>query len=478
MSNGIVSSACCCGPCTSCCSWWAASPTGPVNFQLQFYQDITCEIGPGGQFMTLGYTAWTIDAVLTKSGSCCDYNTCGPSYANLMRYTASSCEVSATSFRKIYSFGFSRKTCFENYPVSCVSPCHSECICQKNPLQCTAVPSWPEWVGGTQWQFNPVPDPNPCAPGFYTCGAIPCTAMNGGNPPNEGYSNYTQLNDDCYQWNCKKCATQEMPGECECSCKTVPELLWKLMYTETRNYTGTVLGSGSAPGCPDDGQSPPYVGVLDPVCGNAFGNYARPPQAGAGAVITIYCGPNICGDGCFKPTLLFTPGAQVLVTNSVEYDATMNPCCPSGYCPGSAPYTGYIPQGSCFQTSTSNSPICLPRMTLQGSGASFDSSTFDKAVAGCWFDATLGMGMQTATGLSGAPFDKWARYCSLVNWAECQKLAWDHDSEVYSGSPYWPGYCAKAVFVSCEEALNYERCFLPNFNEKYCINRTLGSTVS
>ena len=454
MSSGIVTAGCCCGPCTTCCSWWSASPAGPVDIVLTYYQNQTLEIGPGGQFMQLGYTAWTITATLTKSGSCCDYNTCGPTYANLTRYTADVCEVSATRVSNIYTYGFPRRSCREEDVAACLGL--PNCYCTIDPKGCNqivvgGITPPPLYTGGNTYD------------GLLNC-TVPCTNFN--YPYSGLYPAGYQLADPCRGWNCKKCNFIQGLGDCECECKTVPELLWKKMYEETHNYTATVFGTGTGPGA----------------C--AYGG--KPDQAGANAVITVYCGPNPCGGTCLVPRLLFTPRDQALVSNVRIYDATMNPCCPNGYCPGQRPYPSSIPWGSCYSTTTTVTPHCLPEFSLVGKGTSFNSATFSNPIPASTFDITLGFGIQTGTVEWGMGTNVTnANACETVDkTAVCTKYSWDHSTELNpSGSPYFPVYCGNERLSplgnnkGCDT--NASRCYGPSWNERYCMaTRSLTATVT
>ena len=445
MSNGIITAGCCCGACATCCSWWSASPAGPVDFTLTFYQNHTMEV-LGGQFMQLGYTAWTITATLTKSGSCCDYNTCGPGYANLMRYTADVCEVAATRVSNIYSYGFTRRTCLEDDINACLGL--PGCYCTRSPRGC-------EYTGGFTYD------------GLLNC-TDPCTNYN--SPFDPSLSHY-RLGDPCQQWNCKKCNYVQPLGQCECECKTVSELLWKKLFVETKNYTATVLGTGTGP----------------VTCGYT----GKPLQAGTNAVITIYCGPNPCGGTCHVPQLLFTPRDQTLVSNVLEYDATTNACCPSGYCQGTEPYAGLIPWGSCYSTLSTSTPVCLPEFRLLGKGNLFNSATLTNPIPASTFDITLGFGVQANTNEWGPGYLAYtqAQACENVNrTAVCEKWAWDHSETAQTsggnptGSPYVPVFCGNDRLepIGDNKGCNLvsSRCWGPSWTEKYCMaNRSLNSVV-
>lgn len=443
MSNGIITAGCCCGACATCCSWWSSSPAGPVDFTLTFYQNHTMEV-LGGQFMQLGYIAWTITATLTKSGNCCDYYACAPSFNNLTRYTANVCEIAVSKVSNIYSYGHTRRTCLEDDISACTGL--PGCYCTMSPRGC-------EYTGGFTYDGLGCTDP--------------CTNY---NSPFDPSLPYYRLGDPCFQWNCKKCNYRMPLGQCECECKTVPELLWKKLYEVRESYNATVFGTGPGPGSP----SPcPLIG--------------KPLQAGPNAVITIYCGPNPCGGTCFVPRLIFSPRDQTLVTKAVEYDASMNSCCPNGYCPTTEPYTGLIPYGSCFSTATTFTPRCLPPFELIGKGNSFNSATFSNPISVSEWDVTLGFQVQTGTTLWGPGYlaYNFAPACELVNKsAVCQKYAWDHseDGHANSGSPYHPIYCGNdrlyplGNFKGCE--LVSTRCWGPSWTEKYCMeNRALNSVV-
>jgi hypothetical protein len=403
--------------------------------------------------MQLGYTAWTITATLTKSGNCCDYNSCGPTYNNLMRYTADVCEVAVTRVSNIYSFGRPRKSCVEDDPAACVGL--PNCYCTVDPKGCNQV----------QLPGGPVPPPLYTGGNTYDGGGnctVPCTNFNypyTGSLP-AGY----QLGNSCASWNCKKCNTIQPLGDCECECKTVPELLWKKLYETTRNYNATVFGTGAGPaGCSYSG---------------------KPSQAGANAVITIYCGPNPCGGTCFVPQLLFTPRNQALVSDSMTYDATMNPCCPNGYCPYSEPYYSHIPWGSCYSTITTSTPHCFPEFTLVGRGNLFNGATFTNAITRYSLDPTLGFGVQSGNAdTSGYGMFPNVPACEAFNKTnDCVKYFRDHDSQTPTDSPYWPVYCANERLLPLGNDLGCtvltSTCWGPSFTEKFCMaNRTLTSLV-
>jgi hypothetical protein len=196
-----------------------------------------------------------------------------------------------------------------------------------------------------------------------------------------------------------------------------------------------------------------------------------------GAVITIYCGPSICGGDCSVPILLFTPGEQSLSIHTLEADTSMNECCPDGYCPFEAPFYPLIPDGECFGTYTSFDPICLEGFSLEGKGASFDSNTFTNAKARCSFNQHLTQDSFT----TGNLFPHCATVCTNINRGDgqdCYQEFMENESETPTGSPYWPAYCAKEVFTSCDQPLTYKRCWWPNWTEKTCRIITMTSGVA
>jgi len=251
----------------------------------------------------------------------------------------------------------------------------------------------------------------------------------------------------------------------------VSELLWKKLFVETKNYTATVLGTGTGP----------------VTCGYT----GKPLQAGTNAVITIYCGPNPCGGTCHVPQLLFTPRDQTLVSNVLEYDATTNACCPSGYCQGTEPYAGLIPWGSCYSTLSTSTPVCLPEFRLLGKGNLFNSATFTNPIPASTFDITLGFGVQANTNEWGPGYLAYtqAQACENVNrTAVCEKWAWDHSETAQTGggnptgSPYMPVFCGNDRLepIGNNKGCNLvsSRCWGPSWTEKYCMaNRSLNSVV-
>lgn len=348
MSNGAVTSACCCGQnCqTECCDWWACSPTGEINVVLTGSKVVNRTITPGGQTWVQEEISWSITATMVKTGSSCsDYaNTNLP---NLFRYEAQTCEFSWERITRFYDPG-ERSTCSD----WCVIVC---CFC----------PIW--WCGddsqytGPGLQASPE-DPcgtgDPCTLYYYPDLQPFCFDINTGVVPGPG--NLTRAS--CRSWNCLP--YDESVGCDGWGCRDVVE--FRLVQEITESWTGTLVGKAIPlnPGTTCEGRYKALMNpATDPVLTIAC--YQPPPPAN----------PYDCGSECVRPILLFNPDSSNVYVLRVE-DRTMDPCCNADPC--------LIED--CYVDSTSIQPWSIKEFAILGKGSCLDGTTFEEpTTAECLF---------------------------------------------------------------------------------------------
>lgn len=342
MSNGVIAAGCCCGACIDCCKFWEEAPS-TINVTISFSQINNFTIVEGSQSYDYDLINWTITATLTKSGSCCDYPNCVgnviPRYSNLLRYTADVCQVSAQRISRAWSFGRTWNTCSEYIPPSCFD-LPGPCLCVENPIG-----NCPQFIGGTQYSSL-----------TQSCTGSPCTDLNLGLPPNEGYTALLRDRSSCRQWNCSgsgACQEKADVGDCNCTCPSVGELEWKNISSEELNYSATITGLPLSVPCNYTPGTPPMSTCSGcpnfPDCPNCgpYGGGAVNAPAVVNKVMTLWCGVSSCDGECNVPVLVFNPGDQQDVLHSITYEI---PTCCGSYCPGESPYAGIIDEGECFKT--------------------------------------------------------------------------------------------------------------------------------
>lgn len=393
MSNGVIAAACCCGgTCpTSCCDWWACSPTTPKTMKLTGSRVetmyITNEAGAFVHTLVVDETHWEVSGVVTRSGSTCTQ--VPPLYTNIYRYSATSLTLSYIRTRRSYSTGL-RDTCTTYCFEQC---CHSapDGSCLNITGQVPSVPEGP-------------------------CDGPLCTTVPG----------VLLLQDNlnaCVCWNCEECAE---PGCTTWGAKTLANMVWRLQGVETTTYLGSVgAGTCVTPGLPG-------CSLPDPTGANArYDGLARNTD-----VITIVCDTG-CSGTCVKPLLLFTP-AQVTAVLHTDY--TMDPCCPYPCDP--------FPPGCDFTSSTA---LCMDKFAIFGTGNCLDNNSFKTpTTAQAWVpkDEIGGAGCFTC-----APLDATYKDPSICvdNTKEGSLNYCAHFTEACGDLPSffdiepWPNWCEKHI---------------------------------
>lgn len=397
MSNGVIAAACCCGgTCpTSCCDWWACSPTTPKTMKLTGSRvqtrHITDEAGTFVHNLVVDETHWEVTGVVTRSGSTCTQ--VPPLYTNIYRYSATSLTLSYIRTRRFYSVG-NRDTC--------TTYCFEQCCHSAPNGACTNITG----------QIQTVPE-GPCDGPL--CTTIP------------GVPTYQDNLNACFCWNCEECAE---PGCTTWGAKTLANMVWRLQGVETTTYLGSVgAGTCVTPGLPG-------CSLPDPTGANArYNGLARNTD-----VITIVCDQG-CSGTCVKPLLLFTP-AQVTGVRTTDY--TMDPCCPY-------PCDPFPP--SC--TSTYSTALCMDTFAILGTGNCLDNNSFKTpttALLGTWVpkDEIGGAGCFTC-----APLDATYKDPSVcvdntkdgsLNYCAHFTEACDDFPSFFEIQP-WPNWCEKNITV-------------------------------
>lgn len=464
MSNGIIAAGCCCETCIDCCKFWEDAPN-TINVAMTFYQVNNFTIIEGSQSYDTNIISWSITATLTKSGSCCDYPNCAgvvpPRYPNLLRYTADVCQVSVQHIKRYWSFGRTWANCLEYKPPYCYGFPPGICNCIENPIGLC-----PQFIGGTQ--YGPLDQ----------CNGSPCTDLNLGLPPNEGYWFALRENNPCEQWNCSggdDCKRKANPGECNCGCPSVGELEWKNMLSVEVNYSATVSGAAPSVSCdplPGDGPilstcgaCPHYPDCAN--CGTIGGNTLIPPAV-TGKVLTLWCGVSNCGGECNVPVLVFNPGDQEDILHSVTYE---EPVCCGSWCPNEHPGAGVIPNGECFATLTYETPLCLPKFQIQGAPGHLSSASFDKAISNCDIDVSLNTARHNYM-VDG----RWVTCCEPVGPGLTAAFCYENYQD--NSDPSSGYYCANTRFVDCDSLLETTICQKPSWTERYCYTRQFGVLIS
>lgn len=402
MSNGVIAAACCCGgTCpTSCCDWWACSPTTPKTMKLTGSRVetkyITNEAGAFVHTLVVDETHWDLSGVVTRSGSTCTQ--VPPLYTNIYRYSATSLTLSYIRTRRFYSTG-NRWICNTYCPIPvpdcCRSAPHGYCV---NPSGLTTIP------------FPGPFDPPACQ-----------------GPPCDDLGEYLRLNvDSCFCWNCKDCADGFGEGCMGWGAKALVDMEWRLQGVETTTYLGSVgAGTCVTPGLPG-------CSLPDPTGANArYDGLARNTD-----VITIVCDTG-CSGTCVKPLLLFTPAQVTAVVNT---DYTMDPCCPYPCDPFPLPCT-----------STYSTALCMDKFAIFGTGNCLDNNSFKTPTsAQAWFpkDEIGGAGCFTCAPLDATYKDPSfcvdntkvgsQNYCAH-NIGPCYPF--DYSFEIQP----WPNWCEKHI---------------------------------
>lgn len=131
MSAGAVSSACCCGGCsTDCCTFWECSPTSGT-FTISAGSTKTRTISPSGQTMTVETVNWSITATLTRTGTGCSTyrlyaNTCQFSYQKMSRVYWLGKKFTAYDALGIFIEGIGFVPC-DPLPPAYDADCHWNC---------------------------------------------------------------------------------------------------------------------------------------------------------------------------------------------------------------------------------------------------------------------------------------------------------------------------------------------------------------
>lgn len=400
MSNGVIAAACCCGgTCpTSCCDWWACSPTTPKTMKLTGSRVetkyITDEAGAFVHTLVVDETHWNLSGVVTRSGSTCTQ--VPPLYTNIYRYSATSLTLSYIRTRRFYSIG-SHDICTTYFYEQC---CHAapfgSCVNQTGQVQ--SVPEGP-------------------------CDGPLCSSLGPGG---------TNLQDNlnaCVCWNCEECAE---PDCTTWGAKTLANMVWRLQGVETTTYLGSV-GAGTCvtpalPGC----------FLPDPTLANArYAGLARNTD-----VLTIVCDTG-CSGTCVKPLLLFTPAQVTAVVNT---DYTMDPCCPEPCAP--------FPQPCTFTYSTA---LCMDKFAIFGTGNCLDNNSFKTpTTAQAWVpkDEIGGAGCFTCAPLDATYKDP--SFCedntipgSPYYCAHATEGGWNDEGTIYFPGYFelqpWPNWCEKHI---------------------------------
>lgn len=423
MSNGVVTSGCCCNQeCASdCCSWWSCSPTAPINVVLSGSAITNKKILPGTQVLLLEEIYWTITATLTRSGSTCTPSG-APPYNTLYRYSAQTCNFSYQ--KKIYFRDVGESyTCLQLRwsPLFCGAvTVEGDCMTWANP----SVP-FSGWDIGVLPCYDGVP---PCSyywtcPGASGCspptypgtGCLPC-AQN--SDILAGYSScqaYYDINgvwpepsprtgpNPCLSWNCcfgGNCADSNTAcSETGCEgirCPSSPdEIEFRLQSTLELTYNGNLTGSGT---CGNDTCIPDFGNCPNSIPGPApF--FVGPPSVfvRSGDVITIVCVETQCkADAeCVKPVLIFSPDTAGKFLDQV-LDKTMDPCCP---------WPCGDPKQECLVESQVS--LCIKPFAIFGKSACLNASTFDDPITGCSMHPSpvygFGDGGQDMAGIGCSP---------------------------------------------------------------------------
>lgn len=349
MSNGVVTSACCCnqGCQTDCCAWWACSPDGEINVTLTGSKIVTRTITPGGQNWIEEEISWSITATMQRTGSTCTDTS--PGYPNLYRYEAASCEFSWEKVRRLYSHG-NRKTCSVDCAVLCCE-C-SDWICE--PLSGPGLQATPE---------------GPCGPGdpcyIYFPGDIPCFYTYTGLTPEAG----GPTGNSCFSWNCKP--FDESAGCGSAGCEDVIE--FRLIQVTTNSWAGTLYGlqggfTAAINSCPREGNFPGQVE-------NTRYDWLSRSSLATPPVLVVVC-TDECGGDCVKPMLLFNPDSSAVFVQT-EFDRTMDACCNANPC---------VASETCLTTGGSIQPWWIWSFVIVGKGDCLDATTFDEPTTGeCFF---------------------------------------------------------------------------------------------
>lgn len=403
MSNGVIAAACCCGgTCpTSCCDWWACSPTTPKTMKLTGSRVetkyITDEAGAFVHTLVVDETHWDLSGVVTRSGSTCTQ--VPPLYTNIYRYSATSLTLSYIRTRRFYSIGSHDYCITYSYDVCCHNAPFGNCVNQMG--------QYPTVVDG------------PCDGPL--CGSLGETV---------GDSRQDNLN-ACVCWNCEECAESGCEGW---GAKTLANMEWRLQGVETTTYLGSVgAGTCVTPGLPGCSLPDPTGASL------RYNGLARNTD-----VITIVCDQG-CSGTCVKPLLLFTP-AQVTAVVNVDY--TMDPCCPIPCDPFPLPCT-----------STYSTALCMDTFAILGTGNCLDNNSFKtptSALLGPWVpkDEIGGPGCFTCAPLDATYKDP--SFCvdnteaSSTNFcAHITRGFWNEEGTIYFPEhvefQLWPNWCEKHI---------------------------------
>ena len=399
MSNGVVSTGCCCNSesCASqCCDWWSCSPTGPINVSLSASAITNKKILPGTQTLLIEEIHWTVTATLTRSGSTCVVAEAGIAPFNaLYRYSAQTCNFSYQ--KKIYLRDVGQSyTCWQLpwAPLQCGSRTEiGDCVTYGSPNSEFSA----TYAGLMSLCVNGNP---PC--GFYwTCpqpGGCTSTSVPGAQCVpcgiNSSLGNLGTCQDffdangywpepsprtgpnPCLSWNCGTAADSNdacSGAGCEgIECPQSPDQIdFRLLETREFTYNGQLTAGGSSCGpgeCPPDfGSCPNSIPGPPPFLVGSPSIFVRP-----GDVITIVCVGTQCkADAqCVKPVLIFSPDTTDKFFDSI-YDRTMDPCCP---------WPCGEPENCVVELQT---PFCIRPFAIFGKSNCLNSSTFDSPINGC-----------------------------------------------------------------------------------------------
>lgn len=406
MSNGVIAAACCCGgTCpTSCCDWWACSPTTSKTMKLTGSRVetkyITDEAGAFVHTLVVDETHWNLSGVVTRSGSTCTQ--VPPLYTNIYRYSATSLTLSYIRTQRSYSTGI-RHQCTTYWPIPFPDCCrqapHGACV---NPSGLTTIPPEP---------FEP-----PACVG----------------PPCDDLGDWLRLNvNSCTCWNCEDCADGYGDGCTGWGAKTLANMEWRLQGVVTTTYLGSV-GAGTCvgdPGC--NGPADPGPPSL------RYNGLARNTD-----VITIACDTG-CSGTCVKPLLIFTPAQVTAVVNT---DFSVDPCCPYPCEPFSPPCT-----------STYSTALCMDTFAILGTGNCLDNNSFKTPTtaqawvpkdeiggAGCFSCAPLDATYKDPSFCVDNTDEAGGNWCSHVT-----QGGWNDEGTIYFPGYFelqlWPNWCEKHI---------------------------------
>jgi hypothetical protein len=110
---------------------------------------------------------------------------------------------------------------------------------------------------------------------------------------------------------------------------------------------------------------------------------------------------------------------------------------------------------------------------VQGSGFKLDTTTFDNPLALIGFDLCMGLGGDGGPGLVSSAFGTYANCCEPINkgvgTTYCEKYQIENSAEA-TGWTY-NAYCACEKFVACDQPLQFELNWYPNWTERFCLTR-------